>query len=224
MNTKRKTTVAGFTLVENLLVMAVMAFLAAILFTVFARVRERGRNSVCQINLKQLALSIQQYTQDHDGRYPGANISKATPGMAGTNRFTTWTADISSYVRNPQIFVCPTRDRIGGITSPHYSFNIVRLNTYSASLRQAAGRHEAVVPDASQVWVNTDEDNIATGFETDDLPYSFPSGCGWSSNWGQTLHSGGANYSFADGHVKWLTPQQIQDIECGLGATQFRTS
>jgi prepilin-type processing-associated H-X9-DG protein len=72
--------------------------------------------------------------------------------------------------------------------------------------------------------MNSDEDNVSIQSETDDLPYTSPRGCGWSLDWGQTLHSGGANYSFADGHVKWLTPGQIQDVECGLGGTHFTVS
>jgi len=67
MNTKQKLKKAGFTLVEVLVVLVVTAVLAAILFAVFARVREKGRITVCQSNLKQIASAMQQYVQDSNG-------------------------------------------------------------------------------------------------------------------------------------------------------------
>ncbi len=85
MSTSHTSRAAGFTLVELLTVIAVVTVLTSILLTVFSRVREKGRSAVCQSRLKQLALAMQQYNQDHEGRYPGANVSKTTPGMPGTH-------------------------------------------------------------------------------------------------------------------------------------------
>ncbi len=62
----------GFTLIEMLVVIGIIALLAAILFPVFGRVREGGRRTACSSNLQQLGLSFRQYLQDDGGRYPGA--------------------------------------------------------------------------------------------------------------------------------------------------------
>src|SRR3978361_1344117 len=56
----------GFTLIELLVVIAIIAILAAILFPVFAKAREKARQSTCASNLKQLGLAMLQYTQDYD--------------------------------------------------------------------------------------------------------------------------------------------------------------
>lgn len=61
---------SGFTLVELLLVISIIAILAAILFPVFARAREQARAHSCRMNLMNLALALRAYAADHDGRYP----------------------------------------------------------------------------------------------------------------------------------------------------------
>ena len=60
----------GFTLIELLVVIAIIAILAAILFPVFAQVREKARQTACLSNEKQIGLAVIQYTQDYDEAYP----------------------------------------------------------------------------------------------------------------------------------------------------------
>ncbi len=51
----------GFTLIELLVVIAIIAILAAILFPVFARAREKARQTTCTSNQRQIAASIAMY-------------------------------------------------------------------------------------------------------------------------------------------------------------------
>jgi prepilin-type N-terminal cleavage/methylation domain-containing protein/prepilin-type processing-associated H-X9-DG protein len=60
----------GFTLIELLVVIAIIAILAAILFPVFAKAREKARQSSCLNNQRQIAVAILMWAQDHDEELP----------------------------------------------------------------------------------------------------------------------------------------------------------
>ncbi len=63
----------GFTLIELLVVIAIIAILAAILFPVFAKAREKARQTSCMNNQRQIALAVMMYAQDHDETLPAAD-------------------------------------------------------------------------------------------------------------------------------------------------------
>jgi len=60
----------GFTLIELLVVIAIIAILAAILFPVFAKVREKARQTTDLSNIKQAILAVVQYNNDYDESHP----------------------------------------------------------------------------------------------------------------------------------------------------------
>jgi type II secretory pathway pseudopilin PulG len=57
-------------MVELLVVISIIAILAAVLFPVFARAREKTRQMSCRGNLHQLGMALQMYARDYDGRLP----------------------------------------------------------------------------------------------------------------------------------------------------------
>ncbi len=62
----------GFTLIELLVVIAIIAILAAILFPVFAKAREKARQTTCLNNQRQIATSVLMYAQDREEILPSA--------------------------------------------------------------------------------------------------------------------------------------------------------
>lgn len=110
---RRKT--FGFTLLELLVVMCIIALLAAILFPVFVRARANAQRSSCQSNLKQIGLALVQYAQDNDeveartwygdrGSYTGGYNMANGPAPDWK-----WMDVVFPYVKNEQVFSCPTR-------------------------------------------------------------------------------------------------------------------
>ena len=109
----------GFTLIELLVVIAIIAILAAILFPVFAKAREKARQTSCLSNEKQLGLGFIQYQQDYDECNPnGASIAGTGAGWAG---------EIYTYVKSTGVFVCPDDS---GSFNPVVSYGYNTNNTH----------------------------------------------------------------------------------------------
>ncbi len=100
----------GFTLIELLVVIAIIAILAAILFPVFAKAREKARQSTCTSNCKQISLGLLQYAQDYDERLPFLYESKNSP-RTGLIQIT------QPYMKSWQVHDCPSSDQK---TTPTY--------------------------------------------------------------------------------------------------------
>jgi len=73
----------GFTLIELMIVIAIIAILAAILIPNFLHARAESQTSACEGNLKQLATALEEYAVDNSGKYPAsfANLIAANSGV-----------------------------------------------------------------------------------------------------------------------------------------------
>ena len=99
----------GFTLVELLVVIGIIALLLAILMPALWRAKESARRIECLNDLRQLGTALMFYTQENRGRFPGA--WDWHPRLNGT----TWEGPLLRYhgVSNaqvPKLYTCPSDD------------------------------------------------------------------------------------------------------------------
>jgi prepilin-type N-terminal cleavage/methylation domain-containing protein/prepilin-type processing-associated H-X9-DG protein len=200
----------GFTLIELLVVIAIIAILAAILFPVFARAREKARQTSCLSNMKQLGLSDMMYAQDYDEilvRY----ADRACRG--GADSRTEWYEALAPYIKNSQIFVCPSL-----ATQPYgLGVNYAHVHTCGASGAPPAAVYTGRPIADMQVPAQT----ISMGDTDSSLIYCrvcYPIGSGnpaGSEPYGrvpQTRHNEGVNLAFCDGHAKWQKASSLMSI------------
>ncbi len=199
----------GFTLIELLVVIAIIAILAAILFPVFARAREKARQTSCLNNCKQLGLAFLQYAQDYDERIPlVAHYGSINP-YSGS--YETYQTLLMPYMKNTQLWMCPSRSDAGAALAyvmgayPHYgyacwAYRATRPNEWGsgfcdtkygklATLEKPA--EMAVFGEASANGIsNTTYGGMRIAPGRYDYYNCFP-------------HNDGRNLILADGHAKW---------------------
>jgi prepilin-type N-terminal cleavage/methylation domain-containing protein/prepilin-type processing-associated H-X9-DG protein len=183
----------GFTLIELLVVIAIIAILAAILFPVFARAREKARQTNCLSNVKQISLGFMMYIQDYDERFMRHCYCTGS---------SCWMYKIQPYTKNWQLFQCPSA---GFTCTRGYGFNMSGLDCV---VQARIGRPAELMVVACNRKKPADNPSrrCPVGF----LNHAMNGGgCGWSgcnsadsclADW----HNEGANIGYADGHAKWM--------------------
>ena len=202
----------GFTLIELLVVIAIIAILAAILFPVFARAREKARQTSCLSNVKEIALAVVMYVSDYDERYPqdyyltgGANCDGKVfwplvvdPYIKSGANNATWSGGSTS------IWKCPSMATIsswycGAYTDYGMNSSIFRMAearigqpAQTIMLGESWIAHDPY-PDRHEGWY------LWTTAYADD-PTHTP---GYYTGLGtRYAHNGMANWAFCDGHAK----------------------
>ncbi|MGI5818335.1 MAG: H-X9-DG-CTERM domain-containing protein, partial [Armatimonadota bacterium] len=218
-----------------LVVIAIIAILAAILFPVFARARDKALQTDCLSNIKQLTLGIEMYAQDYDERLPmGITGGYLVPGYTNENRCWWGEAVLMPYVKNRDMMVCQSADSIlrrsyrPGTSSfrPAYALNInVMGYEWARALAEiATPAGTAIITDAGQLGsgVIGKAPEEWPAYETGFSHYQWTAPSGWEgqvqysplnyeSTNGNALrrpiprHNGGMNVGYADGHAKWMS-------------------
>jgi prepilin-type N-terminal cleavage/methylation domain-containing protein/prepilin-type processing-associated H-X9-DG protein len=193
----------GFTLIELLVVIAIIAILAAILFPVFARAREKARQSSCLSNTKQLALAWLQYVQDYDEKAAYTYTLNQEGGP-----LITWWKYLEPYMKNEQVCTCPSSagDGYGSIS---YGYNGRITNGTSLA--------RFVYPSQTGVFIDCQKADAACSYSGSNS-WEFFCDSHHCSRFAAPRHNEGANIAFADGHSKWVKIRTTMrsDLGCGV--------
>jgi len=209
-------------LIELLAVMAVVAVLVALLFPVLSTMRENANRAKCMSNLKQIGVGVTMYTQEHDYWLPSSSNGQAS----------LWTEAVAPYilgndftanedVSNPavlekrrsimSVFLCPStahgdlRTRSEGsagnygptnyaycnrcgmqLTGDYGGVNLLRVSKPSAAVLIADAGVRSWMPTCAEFY---DQHEMGT------------------------LHRGGANLLYLDGHVGWTVPSTFPIVD-----------
>jgi len=190
MNPKR----VGFTLIELLVVIAIIAILAAILFPVYARMKEKAIRTLCLSNCKQLGTAFQSYVDDYDGVYPGDGIVGETNGwIIAPDHYVIYVerGGVFPYVKNRDLYVCPLQRKLNREIKLSYSMNH-RLSRLPQSNIKSPSGCLVLIEEAEQTAIEQNGANDGSFVEW--LGQDRPA----------DRHAGGGNHTFADGHAKWV--------------------
>jgi prepilin-type N-terminal cleavage/methylation domain-containing protein/prepilin-type processing-associated H-X9-DG protein len=213
----------GFTLLELLAVIAVMAILAGLLLPVLAQARERARQTTCLSNLQQISTAHLLYLQDWDEQFPFWYLpAPPRPQPFGPRSY--WTEYLHPYLRSTTIF----RDPSARWNGPEE----VRLADYALVTWGPGGFGTPEDPyyrwpgpplSLAQVARPTETLSLLDGWST--------TGGSTVDSWGATgwtvgrplRHGSGTNGCFVDGHAHWLPVGQMERVETdGSGAYWLR--
>ena len=200
----------GFTLIELLVVIAIIAILAAILFPVFARAREKARQTSCLSNLKQIALADQMYAQDHDETL--ASYRSHMPGVDADYEYT-YREMLHPYLMNEQIWECPSGATTLGGMPISYSPNISDIG-----IPTTADNHHRYLYAFRKLAIF--EYPAETAIYTDAGPYWWRATSSAVQNV-QFRHNDGANVAFLDGHAKWVSEGFVRSEAAQWPNTRF---
>ena len=203
----------GFTLIEMLVVTAIIAILTAIIGLVYSGLITKAKQSACAFNLRQMMVGVNEYLQDYDDAYPqtkkyttfqpqiddangslelpdsGNPLGKTTVGITdcpadGGEEESTCPVNVSSYVANGYFVWGLNQSQVRSLGG---TILVAERRSY------AVGNNPEVCDDIYHPWYNS-ANLVAPRNDMDEITGAIATG----------RHNGGANYAFVDGHALWM--------------------
>ncbi len=198
---------SGFTLIELLVVIAIIAILAAILFPVFAKAREKARQSSCLSNEKQLGLGLMMYSNDYDERVPAWKVQ----GTCAADTAVSWVHVIYPYVMNAQMYVCPSSRWFINAQCSFYLPAARAMNLGSSYGMNDCPEGTGGASEQALASMIRPAELIAVGEgPTPWRPVDMGAGAGTPCNRNyDSVHNEGLNVVMFDGHAKWLKRSRV---------------
>jgi prepilin-type N-terminal cleavage/methylation domain-containing protein/prepilin-type processing-associated H-X9-DG protein len=230
----------GFTLIELLVVIAIIGILAGLLFPVFHKAREKGRQASCLSNLHQLALAMLMYAEDYDGRYVPADSPNMLQRWHGARLSTSdpfvpeW-GPLWSYYGSKGVKQCPSfptdESRYGydkgtggyGYNAQYVGGSPVFVRDLDDLTAMCTPAKEGEIANPTETVMLTDAacldcEEAMFEYSVCEAPHTQAANpamtCYHKNPTTHFRHGGFANVAFCDGHVKAMRMAMTQSNGC----------
>jgi prepilin-type processing-associated H-X9-DG protein/prepilin-type N-terminal cleavage/methylation domain-containing protein len=194
----------GFTLIETLVTVAIIAILAMLLFPAISSFRKRAETARCAGNLRAAAVMVQGFLADK-GEYPYSYVDSRYPEYERLG-YRLWTSDLYPYHTSPQSFVCPTFKRKHGCwdAGERWGLDTPEARTTYAMNFHLGGKRVGAISKPSATLLLAE---MFTEYQLISVHF------GGEFRGGSTdIHEGGSNFLFVDGHVEWRKKGDLSGI------------
>ncbi len=216
---------AGFTLVELLVVIGIIAILIAMLLPALNKARQQAMRVSCASRMRQLSMMFQMYAHNNRGKLPFCNINGVgsinhtpsygiSPDMMPDKQYLGYRADLVKRSEN-SLYRCPAQPDDNdlywyyGYAYSRYLFSYEPYETLLISAHRQPWKtamlldkgHSVIGASHGYPWVGS-RFKTAADTDVDYLAYKLAAirhgGTGTGSN------PGGLNVAYLDGHVAWF--------------------
>jgi prepilin-type processing-associated H-X9-DG protein/prepilin-type N-terminal cleavage/methylation domain-containing protein len=205
---------AGFSLIEMIVVMAIVGVLAGLLVPALARARESARTTTCMNNLRRIGEAMTALQTDGSGIMPDAYY--AMTGADGSYDIALKSAgdtdqDTFFQLGSVEMFACPNDDvpvKVPSLNAAGRITGIPLSYAYNVAL-------PLLFQNVSRV---SDPADIVAFYDGDAHTVVGPwdNAVGWADNTIRYRHAGGANFLFVDGHVETRMLGDVPTIQSGV--------
>jgi prepilin-type N-terminal cleavage/methylation domain-containing protein len=190
----------GFTIVELLIVIAIISFIAALLLPALSGAKNKGKGADCISRLKQIGVGLRLWANDNDDAFPWA-VEVIKGGSMGSIDWTDNFRAAANELSTPKILVCPSdTERTAGDKwstldgDRHISFFLGYDAQESKSQTVLAG-----------------DRNVYGGGGGNDLTWNTAVGSSVDATWDDTMHVRQGYVVLSDASVHHTTTGQLKE-------------